>query len=289
MHRAGGAAQARQGARRASAASSCRSCRSSSRRRCAALQEVPAAQRHARRGDAGDRAAQAATTSASRRRPQTGLIVPVVRDADQQVAVRAGAARSTRLAEATRTGQGDARRADRLDVHHHVAGHARRRAGDADHQLPRGGDPRRAQDRKRRRWCATDEIVIRDMMNLSISARSPRRRRLRRRAVPRSTSRSRCSKIPTPDVHGDGRRSPARRDAAGRRDTVAAGQIRAGMGDVDPTSSRSGATRTSARDRPAAILREDGSADAAACRAGRRQLRAHLPRHADASASWTSA
>ena len=50
------------------------------------------------------------------------------------------------LAREDAHGQGDARRADRLDLHHLVAGHARRRAGDADHQLPRGGDPRRAQD-----------------------------------------------------------------------------------------------------------------------------------------------
>ena len=68
-------------------------------------EEVPAAQRHARRGDAARSSSASTTTSASRPRPTHGLIVPVVRDADRRVALRAGRARSSGWPRLTRTGK----------------------------------------------------------------------------------------------------------------------------------------------------------------------------------------
>ena len=66
-----------------------------------------------------DRSAEALTTSASPRRRTNGLIVPVIRDADQQVARSSSAREIERLAEATRTGKATRDELTGLDVHHH--------------------------------------------------------------------------------------------------------------------------------------------------------------------------
>ena len=169
LHRAGRAARARRTRAAPSAARSCRSCRSSSRRRSRRCKKFP--QLNATLDEAAGEIVQRQQLPHRPRRPRptTGLIVPVVRDADRRVARRARRRRSSGWPRPTRTGQGDARRAHRLDLHHHQPGRARRRAGDADHQLPRGRDPRRAQDREAAGGAWTTRSSIRDLMNLSIS------------------------------------------------------------------------------------------------------------------------
>ena len=108
-------------------------------------QEVADAQRVARRGDAGDRAQEvlphrdrgpgpAGPRGLGRARRRQAL--------DLRSRARDRAARRSRAQR-----HRDARRAHRLDVHDQLARQARRRARDADHQLPRGRDRRRAQDR----------------------------------------------------------------------------------------------------------------------------------------------
>ena len=78
----------------------------------------------------------------------------------------------------------DPRRAHRLDLHDQLARQARRRARDADHQLPRGRASSASTRSRSGRRCATARSSSRQLMNLSISRRSPPRRRLGRRDVP---------------------------------------------------------------------------------------------------------
>ena len=77
----------------------------------------------------------------------SGLIVPVIRDAGRQVAARPGW-RDRPPGRGHPVGQGHARGSVGLHLHHHQPGAAGRAAGHAHHQLSRGGHPGRAQDRQ---------------------------------------------------------------------------------------------------------------------------------------------
>ncbi len=96
-----------------------------------------------------------------------GLIVPVVRDADRLSIVEL-AARDRAAGEAHPRGKAAREDLSGSTFSDHQPGRAGRADGDADHQPSRGGDPGRPQDHPPpgRRG---DGIVIRDLMNLSIS------------------------------------------------------------------------------------------------------------------------
>ena len=118
----------------------------------------------------------------------TGLIVPVVKDADRK-SVFDIARELDELARKVREGKASRDDPDRLHLHHQLARPARRRAGHPDHQLPRGGHPRRAQDQAgpggARR--ADRDPRARQLLHL---ARPPHRRRIRGRALPAARDRA---------------------------------------------------------------------------------------------------
>ena len=138
-------ARAREDARRRARRASSTTCRSSSRRWSSGLKKWPMLNASARRGDAGDRP-QALLPHRDRGAGPAGP--RGVGRARRRPAARSSIFARDRSARRGRAHRhGDARRADRLDVHDQLARQARRRARDADHQLPRGRDPGRPQDR----------------------------------------------------------------------------------------------------------------------------------------------
>ena len=126
---------------------------------------------------------------------------PVVRDADQR-AIFELAREIDRLGEAVHAGKATRDELTGSTFTITLARQARRRARDADHQLPRGRDPRRAQDQGEARRCATGRSSIARRDEPVDLVRPPHRRRLGRRDVP--PGREVAARGPDDDVHGDG-------------------------------------------------------------------------------------
>ena len=157
------------------------------RRRDAA--RLPVGERRAPRRR--DRHAAVLSTSASRSRSTTGkgLIVPVIRNA-QDLQPRSGSARAIcDLAAARAHEEAAARRRAGRHVHDHEPRRLRDVPRHADHQPAAVGHPRHVRARQARRGSsrtssAADVIAIRPLMNLTAHVRPPPRRRRVRRHVP---------------------------------------------------------------------------------------------------------